>query len=143
MTEVAVAGVGQIILDTNIVLDLLVFNDAATLPLRDALNAGRLQWVATVPMRDELERVLAYPQIAKRLTFYGLSAEQVLQARDAQVVTLEVPPKANVTCKDPDDQKFIDLAVAQRCLVLSKDHAVLCMAKRLLALGAYAQAAIK
>ena len=143
MTEVAVAGVGQIILDTNIVLDLLVFNDAATLPLRDALNAGRLQWVATVPMRDELGRVLAYPQIAKRLTFYGLSAEQVLQARDAQVVTLEVPPKASVTCKDPDDQKFIDLAVAQRCLVLSKDHAVLCMAKRLLALGAYAQAAIK
>ena len=60
-------GVRQIILDTNIVLDLLVFNDAATPPLRDALQAGRLQWVATAPMRDELERVLAYPQIAKRL----------------------------------------------------------------------------
>ena len=94
-------------------------------------------------MRDELERVLAYPQIAKRLAFYELSAEQVLAARDAQVQTVEVPPKAGVTCKDPDDQKFIDLAVAQRCTVLSKDHAVLCMVKRLLALGAYAQAAIK
>lgn len=138
-----VEGVGQIILDTNIVLDLLVFNDAATPPLREALQAGRLQWVATNPMRDELERVLAYPQIAKRLTFYGLTPAQVLQARDAQVQTLDVPPKASVTCKDPDDQKFIDLAVAQRCLVLSKDNAVLCMAKRLLALGAAARAAIE
>ena len=138
-----VDGVGQIILDTNIVLDLLVFNDAATPPLREALQAGRLQWVATAPMRDELERVLAYPQIAKRLTFHGLTPAQVLQARDAQVQTLDVPPKASVTCKDPDDQKFIDLAVAQRCLVLSKDNAVLCMAKRLLALGAAARAAIE
>ena len=143
MTEAVAGGAGRIVLDTNIVLDLLVFNDAATPPLREALQAGRLQWVATVPMRDELERVLAYPQIAKRLAFYELSAEQVLAARDAQVQTVEVPPKASVTCKDPDDQKFIDLAVAQRCTVLSKDHAVLCMEKRLLALGAYAQAAIK
>lgn len=144
MTESGLAdGVARIVLDTNIVLDLLVFNDADTPPLRDALQAGRLQWVATAPMRDELERVLAYPQIAKRLTFYELRAEQVLAARDAQVQTVEVPPKASVTCKDPDDQKFIDLAVAQRCTVLSKDHAVLCMAKRLLALGAAARAAIE
>jgi putative PIN family toxin of toxin-antitoxin system len=143
MTEAAVDGVGQIILDTNIVLDLLVFADTATIPLRDALQAGRLQWIATAPMRDELARVLAYPQIVKRLQFYGLSAEQVLQARDVLVQTVEVAPKASVTCKDPDDQKFIDLAVAQRCLVLSKDQAVLCMAKRLLALGAAAQVAIK
>jgi putative PIN family toxin of toxin-antitoxin system len=143
MTEAAVDGVGQIILDTNIVLDLLVFADIATIPLRDALQAGRLQWIATAPMRDELARVLAYPQIVKRLQFYGLSAEQVLQARDVLVQTVEVAPKASVTCKDPDDQKFIDLAVAQRCLVLSKDQAVLCMAKRLLALGAAAQVAIK
>lgn len=143
MTELQTEAVRQVILDTNIVLDLLVFHDAATPPLRDALQAGRLQWVATPPMRDELERVLAYPQIAKRLDFYGLSAAQVLQARDALVRTVEVPPKASVTCKDPDDQKFIDLAVAQRCLVLSKDQAVLCMAKRLLALGAAARAAIE
>ncbi|MBX9816943.1 MAG: putative toxin-antitoxin system toxin component, PIN family [Burkholderiaceae bacterium] len=143
MTEASPAdGVARIVLDTNIVLDLLVFNDAATPPLREALQAGRLQWVATATMRDELERVLAYPQIAKRLAFYCLSAAQVLAARDAQVQTVEVPPKASVTCKDPDDQKFIDLAVAQRCLVLSKDHAVLCMAKRLLALGAAARAAL-
>lgn len=149
MTDTAVAerpasgGVAPIILDTNIVLDLLVFDDAATPPLREALASGQLQWIATVPMRDELERVLAYPHIVKRLQFYGKSAAQVLAARDAHVRTVEVAPKAHVTCKDPDDQKFIDLAVAHRCAVLSKDQAVLCMHKRLVALESAAQVAIK
>ncbi|MEY3871448.1 MAG: hypothetical protein RLZZ296_443, partial [Pseudomonadota bacterium] len=45
-----------------------------------------------------------------------------------------VPAKASVTCSDVDDQMFIDLAVAHRCTLLSKDKAVTSMAKRLQAL---------
>ena len=131
-----------IVLDTNIVLDLLVFKDPLTQPLQAALSTGALRWISTPAMRDELERVLAYPQIAKRLAFYALLPEAVLAARDALVHTVAVADKAPVTCKDPDDQRFIDLAVAHRCTVLSKDHAVLCMAQRLLALGAHARIAI-
>lgn len=142
MTLQVLLPVPRIVLDTNIVLDLLVFQDPRTPPLREALQAGTLQWVATPAMRDELERVLAYPHIAKRLVFYGLEPAAVLAARDAWAHTVEPAAKAPVTCKDPDDQRFIDLAVAHRCLVLSKDNAVLCMAKRLLALGASARAAI-
>jgi putative PIN family toxin of toxin-antitoxin system len=132
-----------IVLDTNIVLDLLVFKDPLTVPLRQALETGRLRWLSTDAMREELARVLAYPQIAKRLAFYALEPQEVLAARDAWVHTVEAAPKAPVTCKDPDDQRFIDLAVAHQCPVLSKDHAVLCMAKRLLALGASARAALE
>lgn len=131
-----------IVLDTNIVLDLLVFRDPLTVPLRAALDAGQLRWIATPAMRDELERVLAYPQIAKRLAFYGLEPAAVLAARDAMAHTVEAAFKAPITCKDPDDQRFIDLAVAYRCLVLSKDYAVLSMAKRLQALGAAARVAL-
>ena len=47
----------------------------------------------------------------------------------------EVAPKAVFTCKDADDQKFIDLAAAHRAQLLSKDKAVLCMARRLKTLG--------
>ena len=131
--------VASIVLDTNIVLDLLVFRDPATESLRQALEAGRLRWIATAAMRDELERVLAYPHIAKRLAFYALPPQAVLAARDGWVQPVEPAPKATITCKDPDDQRFIDLAVAHRCPVLSKDLAVLCMAKRLQALGSAAR----
>ncbi len=132
-----------IVLDTNIVLDVFVFNDTAALPLKKALQAGELDWLATQPMRDELARVLAYPQIVPRLAFYQLSAEDVLAAFDRHARLREVPGKAGVTCSDADDQKFIDLAVASEALLLSKDRAVISMAKRLLAHGVLAQVAIE
>ena len=90
-------------------------------------------------LRVELERVLAYPQIMPRLTFYQLSAAVVLAHFDAHARLLPVPAKAPVTCSDADDQMFIDLAVAQRSTLLSKDKAVTSMQKRLLALGVRVQ----
>ncbi len=124
-----------IVLDTNIVLDLFVFGDPATVPLCEALAERTQQWIATPAMREELARVLAYPQIVKSLAHHGIAAVAVLSQFDAQVQVVDVAPKASVTCKDPDDQKFIDLAVANGAQLLSKDNAVLCMAKRLQTLG--------
>ena len=137
------ASVEPIVIDTNIILDLFVFGDPATAPLRQQLDAGELGWVATQPMRDELERVLAYPQIVPRMDFYGRSAAEVLGHFDRLVRRVEVAPKTTATCKDADDQKFIDLAVAHGARLLSKDRAVLCMKKRLLALGVRAGVAIE
>ena len=131
-----------VVIDTNIVLDLLVFSDAASAHLKTALEARELDWLATPPMRDELARVLAYPQIVPRLNFYRLTAEDVLAAFDQHTQIVQIAPKASVTCRDADDQKFIDLAVAHQALLLSKDQHVLSMRKRLLAHGIRAQAAI-
>ena len=131
-----------IVLDTNIVLDVFVFNDAAAKPVKAALEAGELDWIATQPMRDELARVLAYPQIVPRLDFYQLSASDVLAAFDRHVRLIEVAAKARLSCSDPDDQKFIDLAVAQQTLLLSKDRHVLSMKKRLIAYGVQVQTAM-
>lgn len=125
----------MIVLDTNIVLDLLLFDDPAAKPLGAALEAGSLQWLATIAMREELQRVLGYRQIVSRLAHYRRSAEEVLAQFDRLARLHPVSPKAGVTCVDPDDQKFIDLAVAHRAPLLSKDRAVLCMAKRLHAQG--------
>ena len=127
-----------VVLDTNIVLDLFVFADEAARPLRSRLEDADLRWLATAAMRDELERVLAYPQIAPRLAFYGLVAADVLGIFDRHSVRVDVPAKAPVACKDPDDQKFVDLAVAHGALLLSKDRAVLALKKRLEALAVHA-----
>ncbi|MES3002207.1 MAG: putative toxin-antitoxin system toxin component, PIN family [Pseudomonadota bacterium] len=123
-----------LVLDTNIVLDVFVFDDAAAKPLAAALEQGEIEWIATQPMRDELERVLAYPHLVSRLEYYGLDAQGVLARFDRHARIVEVAAKACVTCSDADDQKFIDLAVSHRCAILSKDNAVLTMTKRLAAL---------
>ena len=129
-----------LVLDTNIVLDLFVFADVQAQPLREQLEQGRAQWLATAAMREELARVLRYPQIESRLAFYQLQAADVLARFDRHARIVEAPAKAPVTCSDADDQRFIDLAVAHKCLLLSKDAAVLSMRKRLAALAVSAEA---
>ncbi|MGE0099387.1 MAG: putative toxin-antitoxin system toxin component, PIN family [Hydrogenophaga sp.] len=124
-----------LVLDTNIALDLFVFQDPATAPLREWLAGAPGTWLATAPMREELARVLAYPQIARRLQARDCTAQQVLDEFDRHVRIAPEAPKAAYTCKDADDQKFIDLAVQQRATLVSKDDAVLCMAKRLERVG--------
>jgi predicted nucleic acid-binding protein len=132
----------RLVLDTNIVLDLLVFADPAAMPLRAALARGMLEWIATAAMRDELERVLGYAAIEARLGSSGLRAAQVLAGFDERARMLEAPARAPIRCSDPDDQKFIDLAVRHECLLLSKDGAVLGLRKRLAAHGVSVVAAL-
>lgn len=135
------AGVALVplVLDTNIALDLFVFADLATTPLRAVIEGAAHGWLATEAMREELARVLAYPQIVKRLAAQSLCAGAVLEAFDQRVCIVPAAPKAAYTCKDPDDQKFIDLAVAHRATLVSKDAHVLSMAKRLARLGVVVQ----
>ena len=131
-----------VVVDTNVALDLLIFSDPRTAPLRTLLAQGRLHWIATQVMRDELERVLAYPHIVSRMDFYRVDAAQVLAAFDAQARLVDIAPRVAYVCKDADDQKFIDLAAAHRAILLSKDKAVICMRKRLLALDAHVATAL-
>ncbi len=119
--------IGQpVVIDTNIVLDLLLFRDPSTTALALALAQGALVWYATAAMRDELQRVLTYPAMqpwlmrADRDDAPGILAQfDRLSQKHAEVPT--GPPR----CSDRDDQKFIDLALALQALLLSKDRAVL------------------
>ena len=123
------------VLDTNIALDLLVFDDAACMPLAEALARGELQWIATAAMRAELVRVLDYPLIAARLARTERTPAQVLAGFDEKSRQLADPRPAPCNCEDPDDQVFIDLAVAHRARLFSKDRAVLVMRRQLEGLG--------
>jgi putative PIN family toxin of toxin-antitoxin system len=123
------------VIDTNIVLDLWLFEDPATVPLRTALQSGRISHLATSSMREELVRVLTYPHIVKRMAKSNIQAQEILNRFDEHHVAAVPAAKAPCTCKDPDDQKFIDLAVAHAVPLLSKDAAILCMKKRLLQVG--------
>ena len=131
-----------LVLDTNVVLDLLVFRDPAAVPLDDGRPAARLRWIATAAMRDELQRVLGYAPVARRLEAASLTPEHVLGDFDARSQRVEIAGRAAVTCADPDDQCFVDLAVQHGCTLLSKDAAVLALAGRLAGLGVHAAATL-
>ena len=125
----------RVVLDTNIVLDLWLYNDPATPALLEALENKTVQWLATQVMRDELERVLAYAHIAQRLALAQRGAQAILAQFDAHAQLMPIAPKAMFVCKDTDDQKFIDLAAQRQTQLISKDKAVLTMRNRMARLG--------
>ncbi len=123
----------RIVLDTNVVLDWLLFGEPAVATLVQAVTQGRLRWVVTAPMRDELAHVLARGLAAAR----GADVATLLATWDRHAALCPEPPSQGLLrVTDPDDQKFVDLAMAAgaRWLV-SRDRAVLKLARRAAAAG--------
>jgi uncharacterized protein len=115
----------RVVIDTQTVLDWQFF--------RNPTCAGwpapgpHWQWVATAAMRDELVHVLKRG-FGKR---WALPSESVLAFFDDHAQLMEPATPAAATaralrCTDPDDQKFIDLALVQGAQwLVSRDRAVL------------------
>ena len=123
----------QVVLDSNVWIDILVFDDPHTRPIRAALERGALTALIDARCLAELTYVLDYPQFARREIDKAAALETV--ARLSQPVTPPAPAedaRPLPKCKDRDDQKFLELAhTAQADWLVSKDRALLKMAKRI------------
>ena len=125
-----------VVLDTNVVLDWLLFRDPSSTPLARAILGRQLRWVATAPMRGELAEVLRRGLAAAR----RVDSADVLGQWDAHAELRSEPPRLPAAmlppCTDVDDQKFLDLAHASgACWLLSRDKALLRLARRAAGLG--------
>ena len=118
----------RIVLDTNIVMDMLHFDDRHTQPLRRAIDDGRLQCFTDGDCLAELERVTGYPAFALDDAGRQSLLENYLRfvtrcdAADAEDYPL---PR----CRDQDDQKFLILAARSRAdLLVTRDKLLLRLA---------------
>ncbi len=115
-----------VVLDTNVVLDMLVFDDPVTRPLAEALADGTLTAWANAETLLELERVLTLP-----IFKLDRDAQRTVQARYQGAVRLAsedslAPLPELPRCRDRDDQKFLVLtAQAGAAWLVSKDKRVL------------------
>jgi uncharacterized protein len=119
----------RLVLDTQVWLDWLVFDDPSVAALRAAIGAGRAEVVIDAAALAELERVLAYPLGGRRVDAAACLAECQKVVTTVQVDTERA---CNLPlCRDPDDQKFLTLAAAARadCLV-TRDRELLRLTRR-------------
>lgn len=113
-----------VVLDTNVLLDLFVFNDFRALHLKQALIDGKIDALASPKTLAEFNDVITRP-------LFALSTEQqeqiTLQWHGlARVIADEELTKAPWACPDADDQVFLDLAYTEKpCTLISKDNEVL------------------
>ena len=132
----AASSAPAVVLDTNVVLDWLVFNDPICALLATRLQARDLIWHATSAMRRELTSVLPRPQLAS----WRPDCEHILSVFDLwALISIDAPSALGTMsprCRDPDDQKFIDLALSLGARWLfSRDRALLDLAKAARARG--------
>ncbi|HSW53086.1 MAG TPA: putative toxin-antitoxin system toxin component, PIN family [Sulfuricaulis sp.] len=116
-------------IDTNVVLDLLHFDDAIARPLRLALEDGCVRCMVSDSTLAEWRRVLAYPEFgldsAQQATLFARYQALAIKT-DAVGVDVGLP-----RCSDPDDQQFIELAAAVRAQgLVSKDRALIKLRRR-------------
>lgn len=116
----------RLVLDTNTVMALWVFDDPALARLRGLIDCAAPVLLARADTLEELRRVLAYRQFA-------VAPERqstILAAYSARIASIAPdsvsPAPALPTCRDSDDQKFLELARDGRAThLLTRDKALL------------------
>ena len=118
-----------VVFDTNVLLDLFIFNNFRALHLKQALIEGKIDALATPATLEEFADVIARPLFSLDqaqqeqifLQWQGLA--RALDDKDLM--------KSPWACQDSDDQVFLDLAfTAKPCTLISKDNEVLRFANK-------------
>lgn len=117
-----------VVLDTNILLALWLFRDPAVGPLRAAMTAGLLKSVRCAATDAEFAEVLGRPAL------FSVEAERQTRLLDewqAVAAPVEEMQTAPWVCRDPLDQKFLDLAVSvQAGWLITRDRDLLKLARK-------------
>ncbi len=128
----------RVVIDTNVVLDLVFWQDEKAADLARLLQEGQLTAVRDRESMKELAEVASRPHFLGSEAKAGALVEdwcrRSLAADEAAVRVQDETLK--VKCKDPLDQKFLSLTVASKApLLITKDKLVLKAGKRLRRFG--------
>ncbi|WP_353433147.1 putative toxin-antitoxin system toxin component, PIN family [Polynucleobacter sp. MWH-UH23A] len=118
-----------VIFDTNVLLDIFVFNDFRAIHIRAALVDKQINALATPKTIEEFADVISRPLFSLDQSTQG----QILNEwrKLAAIIEDETLISAPWKCQDPDDQVFLDLAhTSKPCVLLSKDNELLKLAKK-------------
>jgi len=111
-----------------------VFKDVSLLYLKKEVLEGKAEIFIDSACDAELERVLAYDLARHSLDAAAQAACLAECRRVAQRVDApagEAERKLLPRCTDPDDQKFLELALAARAdALITRDHKLLELARR-------------
>ena len=122
----------RLVLDTNVWIDWLVFDDSAVAPVRAAVASGQAEVWYDPAGETELAEVLGRKLGRRQLTAEEQNAclaqlRAVARRNDGAGAGAGTLPR----CSDPDDQKFLELA--RDCgagLLLTRDQALLDLGRR-------------
>lgn len=122
----------RVVIDTNVLLDLWLFDDRSVRSLRQALESGRALALRSAECDAEFAAVLA----RSRFGLDEVARAQALARWAACSEPIGEVVPAPLRCEDPDDQKFVDAAFsAGASALLTRDRLLLQLARPAAAAG--------
>ena len=116
------------VVDTNVLLALWLFRDPVVEPLHAAFAAGQLQPVRSAATDAEFAEVLARPGLFSVVPERQTRLLENWQATASRVEAIHAAPWV---CRDPLDQKFLDLAFStQAGWLITRDRDLLKLARK-------------
>ena len=123
----------RVVLDTNVWLALWFFREPGVEGLRDALARGALIPVRSAATDFELAEVLARPNLFNVANDRQAGLLREWEAHAELVVDIAPAP---CRCRDPDDQKFLDLALSAGARwLITRDRDLLKLRKKVRSAG--------
>ena len=122
----------RLVLDTQVWLDWLVFDDNDVAPVRNAVALKRAQVFIDAACEAELGRVLSY-DLGKRKIDPAACLAQCRRLAHLFQNTLPADARASLPrCRDPDDQKFLEAALAANAqFLITKDRKLLALSRKI------------
>lgn len=112
------------VIDPNVLISAILSQEGSPARVLRAWIGGAFELVLSAHLLDEMERVLRYPKIRKRISpeeataFVASLRAEGDQRPDPKVV-------ASITTADPDDDYLVSLAASAHAVIVSGDHHLL------------------
>jgi uncharacterized protein len=118
------------ILDPNVIISALLSRSGTPAKALRAWLEGRFELIVSPLLLEELERALAYPKIAQRIT--AAECEELLDWLRREATTVEDPEEPpGSRSEDPGDDYLLALAESERAVLVSGDRHLLALTSEL------------
>jgi putative PIN family toxin of toxin-antitoxin system len=100
------------VLDANVLVSAILSSKGHPARVLNEWKAGFFDVVMSLAILEEIERVILYPKIKKRLNWLDLEMDEFLLGLAQFAVMVSKEPRVDVVKEDPSDNKY--LACAQK-----------------------------
>jgi putative PIN family toxin of toxin-antitoxin system len=118
------------ILDPNVIISALLSRDGTPARVLRAWLEGRFDLIVSPLLLEELERALAYPKLAERISAAEAAALVDWLRREAILVD-DLAERPTSRSEDPGDDYLLALAEAERAVLVSGDRHLLALTEEL------------
>ena len=134
MSQSPAVSVPRLVLDTHVWLDWLVFDDPGVARIRKAVDTGAVDVYIDAVCEEELVRVMARGFARRSVPAQAQAVALATCRRVAKRIDSAASEAARAglpRCGDPDDQKFLEAALAANAqFLITKDRKLLALARK-------------